>query len=176
MAIEIKIPDLGDGVESGDVLEVFVSPGDSVDKGQDLVELETDKATVTVPSTASGTVAEILVSEGDTVSVGGIIVKLEGAAADSAPASAPAAQEPAPAEPAPAPAPVARDAASPRSSAGANTTAHGPRACRCPSTCSRTYTGRRRVDINRSRYRGRPGNSSIGPRSRDRSQYGDRKR
>ena len=87
MAIEIKIPDLGEGVESGDVLEVFVSPGDSIAKGQDLVELETDKATVTVPATQDGTIVKIMVAEGDTVAVGGVIVTLDAAAGGAAPAA-----------------------------------------------------------------------------------------
>ena len=81
MAVEVKIPDLGDGVESGDVLEVFVSEGETVEKGQDLIELETDKATVSVPSDAAGTISKIHVSEGDTVAVGALIVSLEGSAA-----------------------------------------------------------------------------------------------
>lgn len=108
MAIEIKIPDLGEGVESGDVLEVFVSPGDTIDKGQDLVELETDKATVTVPATQAGTVVKILVGEGDTVAVGGVIVTLDAATSDSAPVpDAPAVEEK------PATAPVAEVPAAP---------------------------------------------------------------
>ena len=46
----VKLPELGDGIESGDVLEVFVSVGDVIKQGQDIVEMETDKATVPVPS------------------------------------------------------------------------------------------------------------------------------
>ena len=86
MTIEVKIPDLGDGVESGDVLEVFVNDGDTIEKGQDLIELETDKATVTVPSSAAGTITKIHVAEGDTIAVGGVIVTVEesvGASKDS---------------------------------------------------------------------------------------------
>ena len=86
MAIEIKIPDLGDGIESGDVLEVFVSEGDTIEKGQDLIELETDKATVAVPASEAGTITKIHVGEGDSVAVGSIIVTVEGGAA--APATA----------------------------------------------------------------------------------------
>ena len=118
MAIEVKIPDLGDGVESGDVLEIFVSQGESIDKGQDLIELETDKATVTVPSTVAGKIAEILVAEGDTVTVGGVIVKVDGAAdaavpepTQSAPTQAEPEPEPAPAEPPAAPAEPAQPVA-----------------------------------------------------------------
>lgn len=117
MAIEVKVPDLGDGVESGDILEVFVSDGDSVSKGQDLIELETDKATVTVPSSADGTITKIHVAEGDTISVGAVIVSVEGAAA-AAPSAAPveepvAAPEPVVEAPPAAPEPVAAKKAEP---------------------------------------------------------------
>ncbi len=88
MAIEIKVPALGEGVESGDVLEVFVNVGDTVSKDQGLIELETDKATVTIPSTAAGKVAAVLVKNGETVKIGQAIVTLEGAATDSPPAAA----------------------------------------------------------------------------------------
>ena len=70
MATEVKTPDLGDGIDSGDVLEIFVSVGDTISKGDGVVELETDKATVTVPSDVSGTVTKILVAEGDSAATG----------------------------------------------------------------------------------------------------------
>lgn len=63
MTIEVKLPDLGDGIESGDVLEIFVSVGDTIEKGQDIVEMETDKATVTVPASIGGTVTKVLINE-----------------------------------------------------------------------------------------------------------------
>ncbi len=85
MTTEIKIPDLGDGVESGDVLEVFVSDGDTIAKGQDLIELETDKATVTVPASVGGRIAQVHVAEGDTIAVGGTIVTVEESAQQAAP-------------------------------------------------------------------------------------------
>jgi pyruvate/2-oxoglutarate dehydrogenase complex dihydrolipoamide acyltransferase (E2) component len=100
MAVEIKIPSLGEGVESGDVLELMVAEGDAIEKGQSVLELETDKATVMVPSTESGVVKSISCAEGDTVAVGQAVIVLE-AFESSAPAPAP---EPAPA-PAAAPAP-----------------------------------------------------------------------
>ena len=89
MATEVKTPDLGDGIESGDVLEVFVSVGDTVAKGDNLVELETDKATVAVPSDIPGTISKILVAEGDTVAIGAPLVELE--ASSEAPTETPAA-------------------------------------------------------------------------------------
>jgi pyruvate dehydrogenase E2 component (dihydrolipoamide acetyltransferase) len=118
MAIEVKLPELGEGIESGDVLEIFVSVGDMVQKGQDIVEMETDKATVPVPASASGKVTKINVKKGDSVPVGSVLIELEAAAgaavASSAPApSAPkveppkAVAPPAPVAEAPKPAPVA---------------------------------------------------------------------
>lgn len=81
MSIEIKLPEIGDGIESGDVLEVLVSEGETVEEGQDIVEMETDKATMGVPSPQAGTVVKILVAEGDTVPVGGALIELEPAGA-----------------------------------------------------------------------------------------------
>lgn len=102
MAIEIKVPDLGEGIESGDVLEVFVSEGEVIEKDQSVVELETDKATVSVPSSAAGKVVKVSVQSGETVSVGAVLIEVEGAA-EPAPAAEP---EPAPAAPAPEPEPT----------------------------------------------------------------------
>ncbi|MFO0921410.1 MAG: 2-oxo acid dehydrogenase subunit E2 [Pirellulales bacterium] len=101
MSIEVKLPSLGEGVASGDVLEIFVKEGDTISKDQSLLELETDKATVSVPSPTAGKILKIVVSEGETVAVGAPIVVVE-------PSSAPTAV-PAPA-PAPAPAPVKQEA------------------------------------------------------------------
>ena len=119
MAVEIKIPSLGEGVESGDVLEVMVAEGDAIEKGQPILELETDKATVMVPSSEGGVVKSINCGEGDTVAVGQAVLTIEAFESNEAAAPAPAAApepvaapepEPAPAPPAaptPAPAPVA---------------------------------------------------------------------
>lgn len=73
--IEIKVPDIG--MDSVPVIEVMVAKGDSVEKEQGLVTLESDKATMEVPSTAAGTIREVKVSEGDDVSEGTVIVVLE---------------------------------------------------------------------------------------------------
>ena len=105
MAIEIKVPALGEGVNSGDVLEVFVKVGDTINVNDNVVELETDKATVTIPATAGGKVLEVLVKSGATVNVGQALIKLEAATGSAAPAAAPAAPAPA-ATPTPPPAPV----------------------------------------------------------------------
>ncbi len=88
MAVEIKVPDLG--VESGDVLEVLVAEGDSIEAEQGIVELETDKATVIVPSPQAGVITKIACGEGDTLAVGDVILTIEPAAGGAAPAAAPA--------------------------------------------------------------------------------------
>lgn len=82
---EVTLPELGDGIESGDVLEIFVAVGDVISKGQDIIEMETDKATVPVPASVGGKVTKILVSEGDTVPIGGALLEVEAeSGADSA--------------------------------------------------------------------------------------------
>jgi len=103
--IEIKVPDIGD-YKDIPVIEVLVKPGDTVEKEQSLVTLESDKATMDVPSPEAGIVKEVKVKPGDAVSEGVLIVILEAAGATAAPAAA--GQKPAPAAPAAAPAaPVA---------------------------------------------------------------------
>ena len=113
MATEVTLPDLGDGIESGDVLEVFVSVGDVIAEGQDIVEMETDKATVPVPSSMGGKVSKIAVSEGDTVPIGGVLIEVE---AEAAAASTPQASSPEPAAAAE-PASAAEPTAAPSQSA-----------------------------------------------------------
>ncbi|HEX3635633.1 MAG TPA: dihydrolipoyllysine-residue acetyltransferase [Paraburkholderia sp.] len=106
-AIEVKVPDIGD-YKDIPVIEVLVKAGDTVEKEQSLVTLESDKATMDVPSSAAGVVKEVKVKVGDNVSEGSLIVVLEGAEGGAAaPAPAPAAA------PAPAPAPAAAPAAAP---------------------------------------------------------------
>src|SRR6266702_885656 len=93
-AIEVKVPDIGD-YKDIPVIEVLVKAGDTVEKEQSLVTLESDKATMDVPSSAAGVVKEVKVKVGDNVSEGSLIVVLDGAgAAASAPAPAPAAAPP----------------------------------------------------------------------------------
>jgi pyruvate dehydrogenase E2 component (dihydrolipoamide acetyltransferase) len=116
MATDIQLPDLGDDIESGEILEVFVSEGEVVEKGQGLVEVETGKATVVVPSEISGKVVKLLVSAGDSIAVGGVIVQIEQAAGSEDPekpaaskpkAAKPKAAKPKAAKPEPASEPVA---------------------------------------------------------------------
>jgi len=111
VAKEFKLPDLGDGVETGDVLSLLVSVGDVVEVDQGVIELETDKALIEVPSEFAGTVVSVNVSEGDSIPPGTVIITLDQAVGDD---SAPAEQPPAvAAEPAPAPPAAEPEAAEP---------------------------------------------------------------
>ena len=80
--IEFRLPELGEGIESEQVIEVFVAPGDRVTLEQPLLEVETDKAAVEIPSPADGTVVDVCVSAGDTVEINEILVKINGDAED----------------------------------------------------------------------------------------------
>ena len=104
---QVDVPDIGD-FKSVDVIEILVKPGDTVAVEQSLVTLESDKATMEVPSPAAGKVKEILLKVGDKVAQGSPILVLEGAggAAARPAAPAPAASAPAPKAEAPAPAPA----------------------------------------------------------------------
>lgn len=77
--IEFKLPELGENIEQGDLVRLMVAPGASVSTGQAVMELETDKAVVEVPSSVSGTVQEIKVKEGDKIKVGQVIFTVDGA-------------------------------------------------------------------------------------------------
>ncbi|NTY39567.1 dihydrolipoyl dehydrogenase [Burkholderia diffusa] len=109
--IEVKVPDIGD-FSGVDVIEVNVQPGDVIEKEQTLITLESDKASMEVPSDVAGTVKEVKVKAGEKVSQGTVIAIVEASAGAAAPAKAPepakpAAAAPAPAAAAPAPAPQA---------------------------------------------------------------------
>jgi pyruvate dehydrogenase E2 component (dihydrolipoamide acetyltransferase) len=92
MATEFKLPELGENIETGDLVRLMIRPGASITEGQPVMELETDKAVIEVPSSVSGTVGEIRVREGEKVKVGQIIFTLEGDGA--APPEAPRKHEP----------------------------------------------------------------------------------
>ncbi|HUQ10399.1 MAG TPA: dihydrolipoyllysine-residue acetyltransferase [Steroidobacteraceae bacterium] len=111
--VEVRVPDMGN-FESVTVIDVLVKPGDAIDVDTPLATLETDKATMDVPSTVKGVVEKVLVTKGGKLSSGSVVVtvKVEGQAATAAAAAAAAAPTPtaakaAPAAPAPAQAPVA---------------------------------------------------------------------
>jgi pyruvate dehydrogenase E2 component (dihydrolipoamide acetyltransferase) len=133
--IEFKLPALGENIEQGDLVRLMIAPGATVSEGQAVMELETDKAVVEVPSSVSGKVQEILVKEGEKIKVGQVIFTVENhagaAVAAAAPKSAPAAsarppagepkaaeppvgESPAEAKPAPAAAPQVEPQAAPR--------------------------------------------------------------
>ncbi len=107
--IEVKVPDIGD-FDSVPVIELFVKVGDTIAVDDAIATLESDKATMDVPSSAAGVVREVLVAVGDKVSEGSLLIKVEAAGAAAA-APAPAAAAPAPVAAAPAPAPAAPAAA-----------------------------------------------------------------
>jgi pyruvate dehydrogenase E2 component (dihydrolipoamide acetyltransferase) len=78
--IEFKLPELGENIEQGDLVRLMIAPGATVSAGQAVMELETDKAVVEVPSSVSGTVQEIRVKEGDKIKVGQVIFTVENGA------------------------------------------------------------------------------------------------
>jgi pyruvate dehydrogenase E2 component (dihydrolipoamide acetyltransferase) len=89
------LPELGENVAGGDVLRVLVKPGDTVAREQPVLELETDKATIEVPSSVEGRVADVRVKEGQKVSVGDVVLTVEhGAGGETGEGAAPAATEP----------------------------------------------------------------------------------
>jgi pyruvate dehydrogenase E2 component (dihydrolipoamide acetyltransferase) len=125
MIKEVRLPEISENVESGDVIKVLVSVGDTVTVDQPLVELETEKAVLEVPAPHAGVIAELLVKAGDTIEIGQVILKIETdvAAAESfAPTekspkedrASPAGDKPAPKRPAAAPKPAVENASAPR--------------------------------------------------------------
>ena len=83
--MDVKLPKLGEGAESGVVVSIAVKEGEQVNKGQTIIELENEKAVAAIPSSASGTVSKINVKTGDRISVGHVILSLDGAAGGAAP-------------------------------------------------------------------------------------------
>jgi len=77
MATEFKLPELGENIESADIVNVLVKAGDMIEKEQSIIEIETDKATIEVPSNISGKITEVLVKQGDSVKVGQILIKVD---------------------------------------------------------------------------------------------------
>jgi len=104
MALEFKLPDIGEGIAEGEIVKWLVKVGDTVAEHQPVVEVMTDKATVEIPAPQAGRITELRVKEGEVVPVGKVLFVLEGGAAA---AKAPAPAAPAPAKPAAPPAPVA---------------------------------------------------------------------
>ena len=135
MAVEIKVPALGESVTEATVSKWLVKAGDTVAVDQPLCELETDKVTVEVNATVAGSIVELAVAEGATVQVGGVLCHIEAGAAGAAaaalrPATAPAPAAPPASRPVAAPAPTAPPAAAPAAAqavaAAVNLAASGP--------------------------------------------------
>ena len=111
--MDVKLPKLGEGADSGVVINVFVKEGDTVAKDQAILELENEKAVASIPSTGAGVVTAVHVKAGDRVSIGQRLVTLSGGAEASPAPAAPAAAKPAAkkaaAKPAPAPEEIAEE-------------------------------------------------------------------
>lgn len=125
---EFKLPDIGEGVTEGEIVTWLVKEGDTVVEDQDMVEVMTDKATVTIGAPRAGLVAELRGKEGQTVPVGDVLVVIEldaGASGGAAKAPAPVAAPPAPAK---APAPAAPPAGNGRPPRDEGKTDEGPAA------------------------------------------------
>ena len=90
--MDVKLPKLGEGADSGVVVGIFVKEGDTVAKDQAILELENEKAVASIPSTAAGVVEKIHVKAGDRISIGQKLLTLAGGAAPVAAAAAPAAK------------------------------------------------------------------------------------
>ncbi|WP_295009048.1 dihydrolipoyllysine-residue acetyltransferase [uncultured Dechloromonas sp.] len=108
--VEVKVPDIGD-FSDVPVIDLFVKVGDSIKVDDAIATLESDKATMDVPSTVAGVIKEVLVQLGSKVSEGAVLIKVESGSAASVPAAAPQAAAPAPAAAAPAPVAAAPAAA-----------------------------------------------------------------
>lgn len=90
---EFKLPDLGEGIHEGEILKWHVKEGDTIQEDETLVEIETDKAAVDIPSPASGTVIKLNGAVGDIVNVGDVITVIDDGAAAAKPAAKPKAEE-----------------------------------------------------------------------------------
>ncbi|MFO1244186.1 MAG: dihydrolipoyllysine-residue acetyltransferase [Ramlibacter sp.] len=120
--VEVRVPDIGDFKDVA-VIEVLVKPGDAIKVEQSLITVESDKASMEIPSSAAGVLKEMKVKVGDKVNIGDLVAILEGAAAAPAVVAAPA--TPAPVA-APAPAPAAAAVAAPASLPAVAAPAHQP--------------------------------------------------
>jgi pyruvate dehydrogenase E2 component (dihydrolipoamide acetyltransferase) len=104
---EFKLPELGENIDQGDLVRLMISPGANVTEGQAVMELETDKAVIEVPSSVSGTVKDIRVKEGEKIKVGQVIFTVENGA--GAKSKTQESKEPVAERPASSPAPASRE-------------------------------------------------------------------
>lgn len=89
MLTEFKLPELGENIKAGDLVRILVSAGDRVNQDQVVLELETDKATIEVPSSVSGTIKQVYVKNGDKLSIGQLIFTVDGESSGARAAVAP---------------------------------------------------------------------------------------
>lgn len=99
--MEFKLPEIGEGVQEGELIKWLVKEGDTVSADQSLVEIMTDKATVEVPSPAAGKISGIVAKEGQMIKVGQVLAQIQGGAATASKAGTPAPVSPAATSPAP---------------------------------------------------------------------------
>ncbi|MFV0443243.1 MAG: dihydrolipoyllysine-residue acetyltransferase [Planctomycetaceae bacterium] len=120
MTVEFQLPNLGEGVASADVAEILVKEGDTVQKDQPILELETEKAVMEVPCPHAGTIVRVHVKEGETIKVGQVVATIEtaDAGAKMPPPAAPSPQKAAESKPAAIPAPAPEKAAPSATSGG----------------------------------------------------------
>ncbi len=111
MATEFKLPELGENIETAEVVSVLVAPGETVEVDQPVLEVETDKAALEIPSSVRGKVKEVLVKEGETIRIGQVIFTVEGDGAAETKAAEKPQEEPSPEPPAEAVAEVEAKAA-----------------------------------------------------------------
>jgi dihydrolipoamide dehydrogenase len=149
--IDIKVPDIGDFKDVG-VIEVLVKPGDTIAVEQSLITVESDKASMEIPSSAAGVVKELRVKVGDVVNLGSVVLTLEAAA--DAPAAAPT-PAPAPTSASPTPAPA-------RAQASAPAPVHA-----APAPVASTYGGGANVECDLLVLGGGPGGYSAAFRAAD---------
>jgi pyruvate dehydrogenase E2 component (dihydrolipoamide acetyltransferase) len=125
--VDVNVPELGENVAGGTVANVLVAVGDSIDKDQSIVELETEKAVLEVPSTAAGVIKEVLIKNGDEVTIGQALIRVESGEAGQPssqaeekpePVAAPVAEEKPASPPEPSPQPAATPVAAPPAQPG----------------------------------------------------------
>jgi pyruvate dehydrogenase E2 component (dihydrolipoyllysine-residue acetyltransferase) len=130
--IEFKLPALGENIVEGDLVRLMIAPGATVSEGQSVMELETDKAVVEVPSSVSGTIKDILVKEGDKIKVGQVVFRADNNGAPAAEAR----ETPPQKEPAPAASKTQPAQRSSNASANASAAAAKPQAASAPQSKS----------------------------------------
>lgn len=147
---DFTLPELGENVTAGDVLRVLVQPGDTITKDQAVLELETDKATIEVPSSVAGRVSAVKVKAGDKVKVGQVVLTVDSAARESQePPAEKAKPNDASAAPAPAPAPAATAPAIGANTVEAPEPVEPVRPAPVAARVERPADGPKVVDINR---------------------------